>query len=575
MKKMNPYLGRQLPEMAIFRNHAVGKRGAVSSNSTYATKAGLEMLKQGGNAIDAAVAISLVLGAVEPYHSGIGGGCFHVVYHKETDQFYAVDARGVAPIHATQDMFLDQDGNVDLSLTEFSGRSTVVPALYRAMDQLLKKFGTMTWEQVSAPAVRLCREGFHCGFYYSRTTNSPSAEHNRDSYEGLRELYLNHGRPREVGELIQNPDLADTMETVAKNGVDWFYNGPIADEIVAVIQKNKGVMVKEDLAGCKVKERTPVRGNYRGYVIVSMPPPSSGGTHMIQMLNILEQFNLKKMGFHSADSTHALAETMKLMFADRSVAMGDPDFVHLQTDKIISKQYAKELAAKIDMGRAQEFAPTEGIEAKSYPGCTSHFSVMDGAGNVVVQTQTIRNWWGCGIVVPGRGFILNNTMADFSPKAGARTTQGLAYGMANAVCPGKAPLSSMSPTIILKDGVPILAVGAAGGPRIITSTLQLIVNVLDYGMPIEPATRAAHICCLTQAQGLELEYEFSPDTIALLRKKGHKITQILPFGCLKVLPNGVQREHGYFLAAGTNRCDGGGGVLTESGAITMDGLSFV
>ena len=569
-----PFLGRTLPDMAAFRNFVEGTRGGVSSNSPYSTKAGLEILKQGGNAIDAAVAISLVLGVVEPYHSGIGGGCFHIVYHKESGQFYAVDARGVAPIHAYQDMFLDKNGNVDLSLTEFSGRSTTVPSLYRAMDKLLKKFGTMTWEQVSAPAIRLCREGYRCGYMHARVTDTPEADHNREHYEGFSELYLNQGKPRQFGDLIQNPDLADTMEAVAKNGVEWFYHGPIADEIVAVVQKHHGVMVKEDLTGCTVKERSPVRGSYRGYDIVSMPPPSSGGSHIIQMLNILENFDLKGMGFHSADSTHVIAETMKMMFADRSVAMGDPDFVDVQVEKIISKEYARELAAKIDMDRAQDFAPTEGIEAKTYPGNTSHFSVMDQMGNVVVQTQTIRNWWGCGVVVPGRGFVLNNTMADFSAKAGVRTTQGLAYGTANAVCPGKTPLSSMSPTIVLKDGVPVLAVGAAGGPRIITSTLQMIINVLDYDMMIEPATRASHICCLTQDQGLELEYEFSKDTIELLRAKGHIIKEATPFGCLLVLPNGVQQENGHFLAAGTNRCDGGGGVLTASGAIAVDGICF-
>lgn len=259
---------------------------------------------------------------------------------------------------------------------------------------------------------------------------------------------------------------------------------------MAAVNRNKGVMVKEDLVNCAPKPRIPVHGAYRGFDIISIPPPSSGGSHIIQMLNILENFDLKSMGWRSADITHVLAETMKMMFADRSVAMGDPDFVDVQVEKITDKAYAKELAAKIRMDKAQEHAPAEGIEANIYPGCTSHFSVMDRFGNVVVQTQTIRNWWDCGLV-PGRNFVMNNTMADFSPKEGVRTTQGLAYGMANAVRPGNTPLSSMSPTIVMKDGVPFLAVGSAGGPRIITSTLQLIVNAIDYGMMMESATRAA------------------------------------------------------------------------------------
>lgn len=570
----NPYLGKSIPPISMFRPYTEGTAGAVSSNNSYATKAGLEIMKQGGNAIDAAVAVSLALGVVEPYHSGIGGGCFHVVYHKQSDQCYAVDARGVAPINAEQDMFLDANGEVDLNLTEFSGRPTATPALYRAMDKLLKKFGTMTWAQVSAPAIKLAREGFYCDFTYARISDSPEAEHNQ-MYPGFAELYWTDGKPRSFGDFIRNPDLADTMEAVAANGVDWFYEGPIADDIVENLQKYQGVMVKEDLVNCQPKERTVFRGSYRGYELVSMPPPSSGGAHIVQMLNILEQFDLKGMGWRSADSTHLLAETMKLMFADRSVAMGDPDFVEIQLEKILSKDYAKELADKIDMNAAQEFAPTEGIDAKEYRGCTSHFSVMDGEGNVVSQTQTVRNWWGCGVVIPGRGFLMNNTMADFSAKAGVRTTQGLAYGTANAVRPGKTALSSMSPTIVFKDGIPFLAVGAAGGPRIITSTLEMIVNVIDYGMMMEPATRAPQMCCLTKDQGLELEDGFSPDTVRILEERGHKIVDTTSYANLLIMPNGILRREGKLYAAGCNRTGGAGGTLSESGAIGLDGIAFV
>lgn len=569
-----PYLGREVPEIAMYRPHASGTKGAVSCNSPYAASAGLEMMKNGGNAIDAAVAVALVLGVVEPYHSGIGGGCFYIVYHKESNEYFSVDARGVAPLKAYQDMFLDENGEVDLNLTEFSGRAVAVPAFYRAMDQVLQKYGTMSWKEVSAPAIRLCREGFKCSFAYARISDTPEADHNQAEYEGFADLYLNNGKPRQFGEIVKNPELADTMEAVAEHGVDWFYNGPVADDIVKYVQKYKGVLIKEDLEQCRPIERKPVTGTYRGYDVVSMAPPSSGGSHIIQMLNILEHFDLAGMGFHSAASTHVLAETMKLMFADRSVAMGDPDFVDVQMEKIISKEYAKELAAKIDFEQAQEFAPTEGIEAKEYRGCTSHFSVMDQFGNVFVQTQTIRNWWGCGVTIPSRGFIMNNTMADFSPKAGVRTTQGLAYGMANAVRPGKTPLSSMSPTIVLKDGEPVLAVGSAGGPRIITSTLQLIINTLDYGMMMDSAVKTPHICCLTHDQGLELESGFSPDTIELLRKKGHKIIDVNDFGILLVMPNGIMKQDGCLFPGGTNRVDGGGGVLTQADTVAVEGICF-
>ncbi len=570
----HPYLGYQLNDIFYYRPYPYGNQGAVSSNSPYATAAGLEILKKGGNVFDAACAVSLTLGLVGPYHSGIGGGCFYVFYHKDSNQFYCCDARGVAPIHASSDMFLDGNGDVDLNLTEFSGRSTAVPALYRALDEILQKYGTMSWEEVSAPAIELARKGFYCGFPYARISDTPEAEHNRDAYEGFSDYYLHAGKPRVYGEKITNPDLANTMEQVAQKGVDWFYTGPIADEIVQYVQKNKGVMVKEDLINCKPKARTPVQGTFRGYDIISMAPPSSGGTHVIQMLNILENFDLKAMGYHSAAATHVIAETMKMMFADRSVAMGDPDFVKIQLDKLLSKEYAAQLAQKIDMDHAQEFAATEGIEAKSYPGCTTSFSIMDRYGNVFAQTQTIRNWWGCGVVIPHRGFIMNNAMADFSPKAGVRTTQGLAYGEANSVQPGKTPLSSMCPTLVFKDGKPVLAVGCAGGPRIITSVLQMIINTLEYGRMMEPAVRTPFMCCLTKEQGLELEDGFSPDTIALLEKKGHKVIVPPNVGVMSCMPNGIMYKDGLFYPAGTNRVDGGGGVLTEEGSIGIDGLCF-
>lgn len=570
----HPYLGYQLNDIFYYRPYPYGNQGAVSSNSPYATAAGLEILKKGGNVFDAACAVSLTLGLVGPYHSGIGGGCFYVFYHKDSNQFYCCDARGVAPIHASSDMFLDGNGDVDLNLTEFSGRSTAVPALYRALDEILQKYGTMSWEEVSAPAIELARKGFYCGFPYARISDTPEAEHNRDAYEGFSDYYLHAGKPRVYGEKITNPDLANTMEQVAQKGVDWFYTGPIANEIVQYVQKNKGVMVKEDLINCKPKARTPVQGTFRGYDIISMAPPSSGGTHVIQMLNILENFDLKAMGYHSAAATHVIAETMKMMFADRSVAMGDPDFVKIQLDKLLSKEYAAQLAQKIDMDHAQEFAATEGIEAKSYPGCTTSFSIMDRYGNVFAQTQTIRNWWGCGVVIPHRGFIMNNAMADFSPKAGVRTTQGLAYGEANSVQPGKTPLSSMCPTLVFKDGKPVLAVGCAGGPRIITSVLQMIINTLEYGRMMEPAVRTPFMCCLTKEQGLELEDGFSPDTIALLEKKGHKVIVPPNVGVMSCMPNGIMYKDGLFYPAGTNRVDGGGGVLTEEGSIGIDGLCF-
>lgn len=568
------YLGQSIPATARYRADNSGTQGAVSSNNPYATKAGLEILKKGGNAIDAAVAVSLALGVVEPFNSGIGGGLFSLYYHKQNDQYYACDARGVAPANAYEEMFLGEDGNPDPDLTERSGRPVAIPSIYRAYDEMLKKHGTMTLKEVSEPAIRLARHGFRCGFLYARATETKIAEHHVGHYDGFSELYMNGEEPRNFGDLIVNPELAGTMEQVAEHGVDWFYNGPIADEIVAAAKEHRGILTKEDMEQYRVKYREPVRGSYRNYEIVSMPPPSSGGVHIIQGLNILENFDLAAMGHSSAASTHVIAETLKMMFADRSVAMGDPDFVKINMEKLMSKEYARELAAKIDMDHAQEFAPTEGIEAKDHCGCTTNFTVQDRFGNVLSQTQTIRNWWGSGVVVKGRGFILNNNLADFSAKAGFRTSQGLAYGTANAVRAGKTPLSSMSPSIILKDGVPFMTVGSAGGPRIITSTFQTILNVLDYGLSMDAAIRHPVICALTKNQGLELDAGFSPDTIDLLEKKGHQIIKMPPNAIVKGYANGILRVQDQFFPGGSRGEGGGGGALMDDFAMCVDGFNF-
>lgn len=571
------YLNKEIPEIAFYRSHVSGTQGAVSAPNPFAAKAGLEILKAGGNAVDAAAATWLVISVVECYHAGIGGGCFQVFYHKETDQFYSIDARGVAPLNAYQDMFLDQNGNVDLSLTEFSGRSVSVPAAYRGVDMMLKRFGTMSWKEVSQPAIRLCREGFPAGFMYAWCANNAEAQYDADHFEGFRKLYWPEGKPPKVGQRIYNHELANVIEQVAENGVDWFYNGSVADAIVSDANRYNGLLTKDDVTRCEAKWRPVVRGTYRGHEIASMAPPSSGGAHIIQMLNILENFDLASLGYHSADYTHLLAEVLKIMYADRSVAMGDPDFVNIQLDKITSKEYARELAAKVDMSKAQDFTPNPAIAATAHeaPTNTANFCVMDKFGNALVSTQTLRNWWGSGVVVNGYGFVLNNAMADFSPKLGAATSHGCAYlSDANAIRPGATPLSSMSPAIVMKDGKPYLAVGAVGGPRIISSTLQMILNVVDNGMMMDLAVREPYLCCLNKNAGLELEFGFSPDTIRELEKRGHKIRALPPEATLATVPNGILCENGIFYPGETGRVDGTAGAITASGEVFLDGKNF-
>ena len=572
------YLGKEIPEIAMYRSHVSGTMGAVTAPNPYAAKAGLEILKAGGNAVDAAAATWLTTAVVECYHAGIGGGCFQVFYHKESNQFYSIDARGVAPLNSYQDMFLDEQGNVDTSLTEFSGRSVAAPAAYRGVDMMLKRFGTMSWREVSQAAIRLCRNGFPAGFMYAQCAANAEARYNAEHFEGFAKLYWPNGTAPKVGQRIYNPELADVIEQIAENGVDWFYNGPVAEKIVESANRYNGLLVMEDLRNCTAKWRPLVKGTYRGYEIASMYPPSSGGAHIVQMLNILENFDLGALGYHSADYTHLLAEVMKIMYADRSVAMGDPDFVNIHLDEITDKAYAKKLATNIDMAHAQDFAPNQEIAANAYesPSNTANFCIMDQYGNALVSTQTIRNWWGSGVVVDGCGFVLNNAMSDFSPKLGAATTHGCAYlSDANAIRPGATPLSSMSPTILMKNGKPYLAVGAVGGPRIISSTLQMILNVIDNNMMMDLAVREPYICCLNKTAGLELEFGFSPDTIRELERRGHKVRAMPPEATLITVPNGILCMNDVFYPGETGRVDGVAGAITSSGEVFIDGKTFV
>lgn len=563
------------PEFCYFRPFIMGDCGGVSSNNYYATKAGLEILAKGGNAADAAVAVSLVLGVTEPYHSGIGGGCFTLYYDNQKKDFLALDARGAAPIKAHRDMFLDKDGNVDPSWEWFDGKSVAAPQLYRALEKLNKEHGTMSMSELAQPAIRLAREGFTCNFIYEYASRRPLYDHAAKHSSYFIDVYARpDGTPHQFGDKVTNPDLADTMEKVAEKGVDWFYNGDVADRMVECVQARNGVLIKDDLVQCTAKVRNYVHGTFLGYDIYSMSPPSSGGSHIIQMLNILENYDIRAMGHNSADYLHVLCETIKLMFADRSVAMGDPDYVKVDVDRIISKEYAKECAARIDMERAQDFAPSEGIEAKEYDGNTTHFSIIDKDGNMLAQTQTVRSHWGSSVMCEGYGFIMNNAMSDFSAKAGTLTTQGLVYGTANGIEGGKTPLSSMNPTLVFKDGQPVMSVGAAGGPRIITGTLQLLLNVLAFDMNMDEALQAGFINCLTGPQGFEYEPWITPDTVEILRKKGHKMAACGQGNLLSTMVNGVMLRGGRFQTCGNNRHDGCGGILMKDGRMAFEGIAF-
>lgn len=565
---------RTKPMHCFYRPFIMGYSGGVSSNNYYATRAGLEILARGGNAADAAVAVSLVLGVTEPYHSGIGGGCFSLYYDSKTGRTLSLDARGLAPQKAHRDMYLDAEGNLDSTWEWFDGKAVAAPQLYRALERLNKEYGTMSLAELSQPAIDLARQGFTCNFLYEYAMYHPLCGHAASHSEYYKKVYMNGGEKYKFGDKIVNPDLADTMEQVAQKGVDWFYNSEVADRMVECVQKRDGVLTKEDLVTCTAKERPVVRGTFMGYDIVSMSPPSSGGSHIIQMLNILENFDIKSMGHNSADYLHLLCETIKLMFADRSVAMGDPDFVKVDVERIISKEYAAQCAKRINLERAQEYAAPEGLEAKEYQGNTTHFSIIDKDGNMLAQTQTVRSYWGSGVMCDGYGFVMNNAMSDFSAKVGTLTTQGLVYGSANGIEGGKTPLSSMNPVLVFKDGKPVMSAGAAGGPRIITGTLQLLINVLAFDMGLDEALQAAYINCLTGAQGFEYEPWITPDTVRILERKGHKMAPCGRGNLLSTMVNGVMISGDRFQACANNRHDGCGGVLMEDGRMAFGGISF-
>ncbi len=550
---------------------AHGPGGAVSSNSVYATRAGLEILQAGGNAFDAAVAVSLALSVVEPHHSGIGGGCFSLVYSAKNEEFFAIDGRGIAPKNAGADLFL-KDGVVQDEWKDLGGQSVTLPGLLKTLDVLLSKFGTLSFAQVARPAIKYAQEGFGVGYTGALTMFDDSVTRKLRLSAAMRKLYLKpDGSYYRFGEIQKNPEIAVLLKNVAEKGVDYFYRGSVAEKIVSLINERGGCFTLEDMSTYQPKFRVPLRGQYRDCEIVTMGPPS-GGTTIIEMLNILEHSDMKSMGHNTAKSIHALSEAMKLGFADRSIAQGDPDFVDVDTTKICGKEFAAKRFALVS-NCAKDYAPAEGIEAKDYPGNTSHFSVMDRFGNVVTQTQTIRDWFGCGIVVDGYGFVLNNTMSDFSAAVGKQTSHGFSYGSSNAIQGGKTPLSCISPTIVMRSEKPLLAIGAAGGPRIITGTMQGIVNAVDYDMTPERIVGLPLIHVITNAQGLEVEYGISEDTLNILEEMGHNLVRNPVEEAMSTMLNSVMCKDGEYYAAGTARIDGCGGAISPDGTAVMEGVS--
>ncbi|WP_049292608.1 gamma-glutamyltransferase [Franconibacter helveticus] len=499
------------------------QHGMVASVDVTATQVGVDILKQGGNAVDAAVAVGFALAVTHPQAGNLGGGGFMMLRTKE-GKVTAIDFREMAPARATRDMFLDEQGNADSNKSLTSHLATGTPGSVAGFSMALEKYGTMPLNKVIQPAIRLARDGITINEALASDLKTYGADILPQHENSKAIFWKPDGTPLQQGEKLVQTNLAKSLEMIAETGPDAFYKGPIADQIAQEMANNGGLITKEDLANYKAVERTPISGDYRGYQIFSMPPPSSGGIHIVQILNILENFDLHKYGFGSADSMQLMAEAEKYAYADRSEYLGDPDFVKVPWEALTSKDYAKSLAQQIDINKAKPSKEIKPGNISPYESNqTTHFSVVDKDGNAVAVTYTLNTDFGSGIVAGNTGILLNNEMDDFSAKPGVPNVYGLVGGDANAVGPKKRPLSSMSPTIVVKEGKTWLVTGSPGGSRIITTVLQMIVNTVDYGMNVAEATSAPRFHHQWLPDELWLEKGFSPDTQRLLKEKGQNV----------------------------------------------------
>ncbi|MFH1011448.1 MAG: gamma-glutamyltransferase [bacterium] len=500
------------------------QRAMVVSAEPYATQVGLSVLKRGGNAVDAAVATALALGVTEGYSSGLGGGCF-ILIRMASGEAIAIDGRETAPLRATRDMFVPRDSLAPTDLSTAGVLAAGVPGELAALDMALKKHGRLRLSEVIKDAIALADTGFPISkFYWERL------EFNREKlarFPATKSLFFSSDTSvlKPAARLVQK-ELAATLRAIAAAGIDTFYNGPIAQKIADFVATEGGILTSEDFTSYRPRFRTPVSGTYHGYEILSMPPPSSGGVHLVEILNILDGIGLGYLGAGSAEATHAMAEAMALAFADRAAYLGDPDFVSVPVEGLISKNYADSLRRRIQRWRHSKFEGP-GLPPMWLPDTTlrhtTHLCVLDEDGNAVSLTATINTGFGSGVIVPGTGILLNNEMDDFVTNPSIANYFGLVGSAANEIAPGKRPLSSMAPTIVLKNNKPFLIVGSAGGPRIITTVVQTIVNLVDHRMQLQAALDAPRIHQQWQPDKLYLEDGFSMDAIMELQRRGHNI----------------------------------------------------
>jgi len=534
-------------DQAIYSEDAIhhpvwAKNGMVATQEALASDIGLQILKDGGNAVDAGVAVGFALAVTLPRAGNIGGGGFMMIYDAKQGKTVALDYREKAPSSASRDMYLDDEGNAVSDLSRYHGLAVGVPGTVAGLLKALEEHGTMSREQVMAPAIALAEDGIEvtAGLSESLTALSDRLQ----KWPSTKKVFFKaDGSAYQPGERLKQPELARSLTRVAVQGADGFYKGETARDIVKAVNEAGGSMSLQDLADYEAIARVPVKGDYRGYEIVSMPPPSSGGIHIIEILNILEGYPLGDYGQNSAQTIHLMAEAMQLAYADRAEYLGDSDFIDVPASGLTSQAYADKLRTLIDPNKATPASTIKANNPLPYESDqTTHFSIVDKDGNAIANTYTLNFSYGTGLVADGTGILLNNEMDDFSAKPGVPNGYGLIGGDANAVEANKRPLSSMSPTLVFKDNKPYIVTGSPGGSRIITTVTQIISNVIDHDMNIAEATHAPRIHDQWLPDEIRIEKALNVDTVKKLESMGHTISPKSAMGStqsIMLTPNGV------------------------------------
>nr|WP_247650250.1 gamma-glutamyltransferase [Hafnia alvei] len=514
------------------------KNGMVVSSQHLASQVGVDILKLGGNAIDAAVAVGYAQAVVNPCCGNIGGGGFMTIHLANGEDTF-INFRETAPAAASANMYLDEKGNVKKGASLYGYLAAGVPGTVLGLDTAQRKYGKLTRQQVMEPAIKLAREGFILNRGDTDILDTTIAKF-RDDPEAARIFLRQDGEPLQPGDRLIQTDLANTLESIAQHGPDAFYQGKIPEIVEAAAKKGGGILTAKDFANYRIAETAPITCSYRGYEFVSAPPPSSGGVTLCEILNVLEGYDLKATGFNSAQTIHTMTEAMRHAYMDRNTFLGDPAFVKNPTEKLLSKEYATEIRKQIQPEIATPSSRVQpGMEPHEKPE-TTHYSIVDHSGNAVSTTYTINGRFGSVVIAPGTGFFLNDEMDDFTVKVGEQNMYGLVQGATNAIAPGKRPLSSMTPTLVTKNGKVFMVVGSPGGSRIITITLQTVLNIIDHGMAPQEAVDAPRI----HHQWLPDEVYFeqrglSPDTQKLLQERGYKLVEQTPWGAAELIMVGL------------------------------------